>query len=248
MKLSYELVPGNKESIVLLHGFLGYKQQWNGLLPFLKGFNLIFIELPGHGNSASQDEPYSIEDLANEINTLIESIGVSKFHAVGHSMGGYVWSAFAKAQSNKLLSLTLINSLGTRDTDQRKEVRNHSLNFIDKYQETYMKMAIGNLFTVQEKSVHKGIIRDMINKAKEMDITSVRHAIVAMRDRPSYSNELSKVKNLIYIAGEEDEVVPLNRIKEEIKLTRGDLFVIACGHMSLVTHPEEIARNMHFIE
>lgn len=52
----------------------------------------IFIDLPGHGNSALTDnsERPSIEFMAHEVLKVLNFLKIESYSIVGHSMGGYV--------------------------------------------------------------------------------------------------------------------------------------------------------------
>lgn len=55
----------------------------------LSHFRLIFIDLPGHGNS-SPLENYSLPIFAKIINDFINKLGLVRYAIVGHSLGGHI--------------------------------------------------------------------------------------------------------------------------------------------------------------
>ncbi len=104
----------SEEVILCLHGWLDNAASFIPLLNYLSSYNVIAIDLPGHGKSShrSQDAHYHFIDWIYDVLSLIELNQWSKVHLVGHSMGGMISSAFTAAFPEKVRSLTLIDSIG----------------------------------------------------------------------------------------------------------------------------------------
>lgn len=77
---------GDKETILLLHGWESNVFRWRNLIPFLKqeGYNIIAFDAPAHGNSKGQV-------LHVPIYTEVAQTLINKYkpkHIIGHSVGG----------------------------------------------------------------------------------------------------------------------------------------------------------------
>lgn len=57
--------------------------------PLLQNFRLIFVDLPGHGESTKGPE-YSIKIFAQILAEFIKTLELDKFIIAGHSLGGHV--------------------------------------------------------------------------------------------------------------------------------------------------------------
>ncbi|WP_077338294.1 alpha/beta fold hydrolase [Pseudocolwellia agarivorans] len=116
----------NANNIILcLHGWLDNAASFMPLFEHLDGhsdFNVIAIDLPGHGASShkSADAHYHFIDWVYDILVLFESNKWSNIHIVGHSMGGMIASAFSAAFPEKVKSLTLIDSIGFMYGDEKE--------------------------------------------------------------------------------------------------------------------------------
>lgn len=116
----------NSNNIILcLHGWLDNAASFTPLFEHLdvKGdFNVIAIDLPGHGASShkSVDAHYHFIDWVYDILALFESSKWTNVHIVGHSMGGMIASAFTAAFPEKVKSLTLIDSIGFIYGDEKE--------------------------------------------------------------------------------------------------------------------------------
>jgi pimeloyl-ACP methyl ester carboxylesterase len=157
-------------------------------------------------------------------------------------MGGYLCCAFAKAYPEKAKSITLINSLSTADLPARIEQRKRSLDLIKKHKSAYINMAITHLFNESEREDFKLQIEKMRGNASNLTIDAVVAAIKAMMLRPSYQRDLASLDiPICHIAGKNDEIVPLEQIMDDSTVLKSKLYAIDSGHMSILTHAEEIS-------
>lgn len=105
---------GNREPLVLVHGFGGEKDNWNRLARILaRHYRLIAIDLPGFGESDSPPGvSYRIPDQVTRLHAFVQALGLRRPHLAGHSMGGYIAASYAAAYPSDTASLWLISSAG----------------------------------------------------------------------------------------------------------------------------------------
>lgn len=104
---------GSGEPLLLVHGITTYSFIWRRIVPLLKPkYDVITIDLLGCGDS---DKPlslgYSIKDHAKLLLEFITSLGIEKFHFIGHDVGGGIGQRFAVENPEFLYDLTLLNSV-----------------------------------------------------------------------------------------------------------------------------------------
>ena len=99
-------------SIILLHGAIGAKDQLEPLAKELKqvGFDAHTFNFSGHGTSPFQNE-FSIKQFASELETVIQQQNLIKPIIFGYSMGGYVALYLAKHKPDLLGNII---TLGTK--------------------------------------------------------------------------------------------------------------------------------------
>jgi pimeloyl-ACP methyl ester carboxylesterase len=74
-----------------VHGFLGGAPLWDYQVDELSQyFDVIVPELCGYGSNCHFDAADSITGFADEMLALVDSLGVDRFHLMGHSMGGMI--------------------------------------------------------------------------------------------------------------------------------------------------------------
>ena len=92
--------------LVLVHGFLGSSTMWKPQIDFLKDhFRVITPDLPGFGKSKNVKPHNSIQSMSNLILGCLEKKKVSKFHLLGHSMGGMIVQEMAIKKGDKISKL-----------------------------------------------------------------------------------------------------------------------------------------------
>lgn len=97
-------------TLIFLHYFGGSALEWQSVMNALAGrYRCIAIDLRGHGDSDAPETSYSVDNMADDIAGLINSLGVQDFALIGHSMSGKVALALAARQPTGLLSLVLVS-------------------------------------------------------------------------------------------------------------------------------------------
>jgi pimeloyl-ACP methyl ester carboxylesterase len=90
-KLFYTDV-GSGQNVMFLHGWACDSHDWSWQLPvFESKYRVVCVDFRGHGRSAAPETGYTPQELASDVEALIENkYAGQKFVLVGHSMGGQV--------------------------------------------------------------------------------------------------------------------------------------------------------------
>ena len=109
--------PSSKPSVLLVHGFGAYKENWLRFArAFKDDFHVVVIDLPGHGSSVqTMDLTYNLSNQLAWVNEFTQKIGLDTFHMAGNSMGGAITASFTSQFPEKVLTATLINPAGVND-------------------------------------------------------------------------------------------------------------------------------------
>jgi pimeloyl-ACP methyl ester carboxylesterase len=83
---------GRGAPLVLLHGAMGTIEScFSRLLSVLaEHFEVIAIELQGHGHTRDIDRPLTYKGMARDTVALLDALGIKRAHFAGYSMGGAV--------------------------------------------------------------------------------------------------------------------------------------------------------------
>jgi abhydrolase domain-containing protein 6 len=105
------------ETVVLIHGFSGNKENWlrfSQNLPL--NYQVFALDLLGHGEHAiNLESTYSIESQLSYLHTFINEVIKQPLHIVGNSMGGAIASLYAATYPDEVKTLMLISPAGVHD-------------------------------------------------------------------------------------------------------------------------------------
>lgn len=94
--------------VVFVHGIGGSTLTWKKQLDsFREDYNLLLIDLPGHGKSQEADGHLSHKMVNDQIKEVLDYVGVSKGDFVGMSLGTLVIMNFAAAYPTYVNSVIL---------------------------------------------------------------------------------------------------------------------------------------------
>jgi len=90
IRLHY-VTQGAGELVLLLHGFPEFWYSWRYQIPALsRYFKVVVPDLRGYNDSDKPSTGYDLDTLAADIQGLIESLGYTRAHIVGHDWGGAI--------------------------------------------------------------------------------------------------------------------------------------------------------------
>lgn len=116
---------GGGPPLVLLHGFTSSTRTWAPLRPALeKRFEVIAIDLPGHGKSSSPADPdrYRLDRFSDDLARILDVLSIDRTALLGYSMGGRTALRFALSHTDRVSALILESaSSGIRDESARAD-------------------------------------------------------------------------------------------------------------------------------
>jgi len=236
-------VTGTGPAVVLLHGFLENGSMWSSLATSLENdFTIIRIDLPGHGTSALLEEPQSMKSMARAVASLLQSLNIDRFAAIGHSMGGYVALELAQMHPENVAALSLFHSNPFADAEAKKKDRAKAARVAQRNLSVFVEAAIPNLFTPKNQRKLAQEIDALIADAIDMDGKSVAACLLGMRDRSDFTDWiLSTDLPLLLIAGKEDAIMPYKELEKLFPKspTIEGLVLEKVAHMGHLEAPEE---------
>ncbi len=100
-----------KPTIVFIHGVVNDHSVWILQSRYLAnhGFNVLAVDLPGHGRSAGE-APSSVEEAADFVTLLLDAAGVQRATLVGHSWGSLIALEAAARLQQRVSRLVLVGT------------------------------------------------------------------------------------------------------------------------------------------
>ncbi len=191
-----------------------------------KGYSILSVDLPGHGNSEGPAIK-SIEEIADWIQKLMKNLKINEISFVGHSQGCLVGIEFAHRFSKLIKSLSLIG--GSYELPVNPTL-------IDYADGGDMK-SVGLMMKWGYEGVKKFIggnpVQKIINSPRQVQ----EGLAVDLRACNDYKNGLKATANIncptLCILGDKDKMVPLEKGKKMAESIKNSQLEILkeCGHM-----------------
>ncbi|MGO4175518.1 alpha/beta fold hydrolase [Bosea sp. TAF32] len=118
------VVEGKGPPLFMVHGIGARKTSWAGLTQHLKDdFTCIAYDLRGHGDTPKGDGRFGLDELVADLEALRARLGIEKAHVIGHSLGGMIGPAYARAHPERVIALGLLSTAAFRTEDDSAKVR-----------------------------------------------------------------------------------------------------------------------------
>lgn len=233
---------GHGTVVVFLHGFLENKKMWQDYVGFFSAqYQIITIDLLGHGESDSFGYVHSMEDNANVVQEVLKHLNIENAIIVGHSMGGYVGLAFAELFPKNINKLVLLNSTSKADSHEKKINRNRAIKAVKQNYVNFVNLAIGNLFSENNRARLVEEIEEAKNQALKTPLQGIVASLEGMKIRKDRESILKKnLFPVLLILGKKDPVLNYEESITQIENTTAKLVSFEDGHMSQIENKEEL--------
>jgi pimeloyl-ACP methyl ester carboxylesterase len=121
-RIHYLTAGSGKETLVFVHGWTCNADFWREQVPtFARKARLVFIDLPGHGQSDKPRTQYTMDFFGEAVLAVMRDAGVKKATLIGHSMGvAVICRAFAK-EPEAVSALVAVDGLLRRPKVTREQ-------------------------------------------------------------------------------------------------------------------------------
>lgn len=208
-----------------------YSAQWKN------EFDLLAIDLPGHGKTESMSEVNSTALMSDAVNAVLKEENIHSAFFIGHSMGGYVALAFGERYREKVKGVVLLNSTALADSEIKKGDRERAIKVMQKNPAIFINESIPNLFATDHRDKFEEDIQRIIKEARLTSIDGACACLRGMKEREDKTHLLAENRFPVkFIAGAKDNVIPIDRIREQSQLhSQIELEIFPeSGHMSFL--------------
>lgn len=111
--LAYWVTGEGDPPLVLVHGFLGNSTTWSPVLDELAAHRaVVTYDHRGHGASTNTGDAatYTFDHLLTDFVAFVNALGLTRFHLLGHSMGGIVAMRYALEHPERVVSLIAMDT------------------------------------------------------------------------------------------------------------------------------------------
>ena len=218
----------SKPYVLLMHGSGLTHIVWSLHEQFYvsQGFNVLSIDLPGHGNSEGPSLK-SIEEISDWVKQLINKVNISKINFIGHSQGCLVGIDFASRYPNLIDKLVLVAG------SYKLPVNQDLIDLAEAGDEKSVLLMMKWGYEGSKAFIGGNPVKKIINSTREIrEILAVD--LNACNNYKDGKESLEKINcPTLCIFGDLDKMVPLevgNKMTSMIKNSEKKI-IKNCGHM-----------------
>jgi pimeloyl-ACP methyl ester carboxylesterase len=236
LTLAYDRL-GQGAPLVLIHGFPLDHSIWDEVTPLLTPtFELILPDLRGFGESVSPAPAWTMADLAADIASLLDHLGIESAFLAGHSMGGYVALAFAAAYPQRVRGLALVASQTAADAPERKAGRYAQAQQIA--ENGIGEAVAGMTIKLSPDARVQKFVHELMRKQKPAGFIGSLKAMAERADTLSVLEEASFP--VLIVHGGADGLIPLQK-EIQAKVPRARVVELpGVGHMPMMESPQQV--------
>ena len=248
--LFYEIKgdPNAKLTVLFLNGVMASTSSWvNQLPPFeAHGFKIVLHDFKGQLKSAKPNGPYTFAQHASDVVALMDHLGIPSAHLIGTSYGGEVGLRCALDHPQRVLSLSVIDSVSELDEDLSATVNDWKDAAATQHGETFFHRMMPSIYS-------PGFIQrnhDMLaQRAKAMNALSADYFAGQIILYDTFLNDVSMTSELHHIqcptlilCGELDTLKPVkfSAIMAQAIPNAEFLTIPDCGHVAIFEKPNEL--------
>ncbi len=243
IEIGYDDV-GSGDAVVFLHGFPHHRALWaSQVAALVDRARCIAPDLRGFGES-SVHPPYSVDQYADDLAALLDSLRIERAVVCGLSMGGYVALAFWRRHRARVRALILMDTRAGNDSAEGRERRDQMIALArQRGSEAVADAMITGMVGKRTREKCPEVVDDVHRMLESAPVDGVVGALEALRDRPDSTATLETIDvPTLIVVGKEDVLTPPGEAMLLHAGIRGStLEVIAgAGHLANVERPAAV--------
>lgn len=231
------------EKIVFTHSLLLDSRIFDYQIESLKkDFEIIAIDLPGHGKSnGPANSTWTLEEMADAICAGLEKEGFSRFHWVGLSIGGMLGLRVALHESDRLKSLAVLNSSAGEEPSKSKA---QYLAMAEMVKDGKLEFLLDDIFklfflekTIAEKTTFMKKLREDLGRIDPIGIYKASLAVFLRNDLLMQIGRI-KIKTLVLTGKYDQSMLEEYSHQMHTGIAGSILKVLPTAHISTVDEPD----------
>jgi pimeloyl-ACP methyl ester carboxylesterase len=235
---------GSGPTVVFLHYWGGTRRTWRPVIDHLAPSQaVVAADDRGWGKSAETPGPYSLTQLADDTERIIDQLDCTDYVLVGHSMGGKLAQLIGSRRPSGLKGLVLVAPSPPAPvgiTPERQQQMAHAYENADTINESIDEMLTANgLSDALRRQVHE----DSSSAQEEARLFWPLYGVV-----DDISGEVAKIDvPVLVLAGSHDKVDPPQFLHDHLLtlLPKASFEILTgTGHLSPLEVPDQIAERI----
>lgn len=246
---------GTGAPIVFVHGFPLNHTMWQGQLDvFADSYRVIAPDLRGFGNSGVIEGTVTMEQFADDLNAILDSLGVTEpITYCGLSMGGYIGWEFLRKYGRRIKSLILCDTRAAADSSEEIKNRHGMAEKVLLFgPEPAVRTMLPKLVSEKTNAERPDVLKQLREMIVGSNKRSISAALLGMAQRSDSTAMLPTITTpTLVLVGAEDQLTPALEVKQMADAIPEAEFVeiSETGHMAPMEDPQTVNDAMtRFLE
>lgn len=247
MALRYRLDGTEGPLLVLIHEMGGLIESWDRVVPLLQDrFRVLRFDMRGSGLSEKVREGIRVENLADDLSALLDTLGIrDKAVVAGCAVGGAVALSFATRHAGRCRALVLMNPALNVTADN-----------LPALQARAQRLREGGTHSIEEEALSSGYPQSLraqdpehfaVFRARWLanDPESLRAHFLMLADMDLRDDLRRLACPVLALSGRLDPLRPTSYVRELLEgVSDARLVVVEAGHHMPDQAPEAVAREI----
>jgi 3-oxoadipate enol-lactonase len=236
--------PQHAPPLVLIAGRSSDHSVWLPNLRMLcKNYRVLVFDHRSVGQSSTCAPGYTIRDLAADTLALMQRVGFERAHVVGASMGGYIAQEMALVEPQRIAALVLAGTVAHTDPWLNNVWTMTAHLAADEAQrETRVRLTMLLSFSpsfLSRAGMLEGLVQYGVDKPFQQTLEGLHGHIAACRSHDTRSRLSTITTPTLVLAGDQDVLMPLARVRQVAELIPDATFQIIPGGHSFMTESSD---------
>ena len=229
---------GSGPDLVILHSLLADRSAFDRVAPVLaKKHRMWLVNLPGYG--ASKPAGTSVEDYADRVAALLQSLKLENADVLGNGLGGFIAVALAARHGARVRRLIAAPALAAFPEPAKQPLRGLAERVAKEGMSGALDVAIRRMFPERFIAAHPSVVEERKQALMKADPACFRTACLALAAL-DLSPVLKNIRNeALVMAGSEDATTPPALARELATKIPNARFreLQGCGHCPQIEGP-----------
>ncbi len=238
--------PAHAPWLTLSHPIGASRRIWDPLLPALtRHYRVLAIDTRGHGDSPPRGADSTMEDLADEVLALWQTLGIERSHFLGLSLGGCIGMTLALRAPLQLGALVVACARLEMDAAASEMWQQRATLVEQQGMAPVIAPTLERWFTpafMASQPASVQTVREQLQACAPQGFAASARALAGLH----LQDRLARLQvPTLFLAGQDDKAVPTALIETYARLSPGaQLQTLAGPHILPLENPEGFSRSV----
>ena len=229
--------------LVFIHQLAGDLSVWDQMAGYFRhGFTVLRYDLRGHGETAVSPDAFTIDDLADDLATLLDKLGAPSAHVVGLSIGGMVAQKLAINHADKVETLTVVGAPAFILEDARPTFAQRAASVRENGTASIVDTTLERWLTPDFRKAHPEVVEQIADTISNTPAEGFARAAEAVSRFDARDKLPTVTKRTLVVAGQHDVGTPHAASKVVADVVPGARFeLLNAAHLSPVEESQRFS-------